>query len=388
MSKLPFSKGALVALTLAIYLIFLILITYGYWTWIVRPNSPTLSLLVQATLVGLIVVGASIAIRSIALLKAQGAGADKGRRPNRWFFYWLIVALITAVGTISGAFHWIESREILRDDIGLVQGRYDTLAQRAAGDLGENVYRHEQETLRADLNELKGEIDESTGQRCGFGEKAQLALDKINQIVSVQRLSGSVPLNPCDRLRARLMFEPYVGRTWAAFDAKWQGSKSAERRKDEVLRRIEADKSTHHQHLDDLAAAAVGSGSANAIDKGALVRAQSAFNDDLKSYAEFDSAGAKEIGSIGHLQSSDTETYASVPQLIYDRLLNYRTWIYIGIAILIDLLLIGLLAELSRRYARRRVKAANLSEAERVLLLKFEHDPRFLWTAPIPGIAR
>lgn len=388
MSKLPLSKGQLVALTLAVYIIFLILVSYGWWTWIVRTDSPPLSLIIQGLLVALIVLVASITIRAIAILKAQ-SDAPEGSRPTlRWIGYWAVVALITVLGTISGAFHWIESKAILRDDIAAVQNKFDTLSQSAVTVLGSNAYRQEKDSLTDHLNELRGEIDESTGQQCGFGRNAQIALDKINSIVVVQRVSGSVPIKPCDKERARRMYEPYPARAWAAFDAKWQGAKSSERRKEDVLRKILADRQYHHAELDKLAAASDGSGNADAIDKSALIKARSAFNTDIAQLREFVPDIAETIGDIGRFESSDTETYASTFRLIFGRLDNYSTWIYAGIAIILDLLLIGLLSHLAMRYARIRGASTKLSDEERRLVLKFEQDPRFLWTNYLTSIGR
>ncbi|HET9638248.1 MAG TPA: hypothetical protein VFP12_03495 [Allosphingosinicella sp.] len=388
MSKLPLSKGQLVALTLAVYVIFLILVTYGWWTWIVRRESPPLSLIIQGLLVALIVFFASIAIRAIAILKAQGDAPDGSRPTVRWIGYWFVVALITVLGTISGAFHWIESKAILRDDIEVVQNKFNALAQAAVTVLGSNAYQQEKDRLTDHLNELKGEIIESTQQKCGFGTNAKIALDKINTIVVVQRLSGSVPLKPCDLERARLMYEPYPDRAWTAFEAKWQGTNRGERRKDDVLKTVLTDKRFHHSELDRLAAASDGPGNADTINKDALIKARSAFNADMAQLSEFVPSIEEDIGKIGEFESSDTETYASTFRLILGRLNDFHTWIYAGIAILLDLLLINLLAELATRYAKTRVKSVKLSDEERRLVLKFEQDPRFLWTNSLTRIGR
>ncbi|MFA5966609.1 MAG: hypothetical protein WC804_21540 [Sphingomonas sp.] len=375
MGRLPLSKGSLVVSTIASYLVFIIVVGYGWWALLVRSNTGAIYIALQVVLVGAIVVFATMMIRAIALLRAQ-AGSTK-----TWLSFWVIVWLLTAFGTVGAAFNWLESKAILRDDILMLQSRYDDLGQRAEETLATNRYQLEKQGLTQYLNELEQEIDESTGTRCGFGEKAAAALHKIGQIVPVARTSASVPLNPCNRERARLMYAPYPARAWQAFESKWRAPGNAERRKDELFHKIEKDRDSSKQELDDLAATADGFGSADSINNAPLLRALSRYNGDLQSLSEFEPDVLSMPGKIGGLQSTSSGSYAGTFELIFRRIGKGTTLLYIAIALLIDFVLISLLTQMARRYAKEH-SAGVYSAEDRAMLIKLERDPRFLWRSP------
>ncbi len=377
MEALTGSKRIATALTWLVLVIFCALIATGWWYLL----APTLG---QQHLAGLI----AILLTILAALCARQIGhyrADaitKGARPA-WHHGWkpyLFLAIISALGTLNAAFVLFESRSILRGDIAMVRGHYSSLRDRAHQTLPPKGYEKKVAEIEGLLKGLHEEIVSPVGGNyCGVGREAFKIIAQIRTLIpDYHVLNGSGAIVPCDIPKAERLYQSYADMAHAMIlgDREFLGVDGPA--KVGFLAKLDQHYAAMDQALGELEGSAIGVGGTEMLNTPVLYEARNNYNADRRTFLSLDGRKHDDIREIKGLQSDDVNSYAATVELFWKRLFEPSTWFYLVLAFAIDFVTIYLLTQLNVRFGH--VAADDDAPSEEAL--RFETDPRFLWTNP------
>lgn len=376
MGALIGSKGVATAITWLVLLLFIALVSTGWWY-----------LLLPSIRIWQVVALVSLALTFLAALAARQIGqyrADAFEREERrpWYFGWkpyLFLAIISALGTLNAAFVLFESRAILRDDIQQVRSAYTSLRDQAHRDLQPRAYAEKQVQLEGLLRSLHEEIVNPNPGYCGVGPSARVIIADIARLIPGYRvLNGSVPIRPCIRSEAEQMYQSYAAMGHEMIRGDDAFLRINGPAKLAFLDLIDTHFTSASRDLDALETSVSGVGTTDFVDKRPLYEAKSNYNADRSTFFSLRGGAVPEIREIARLQSDEVNSYASTLRLFWERLFNLRTLFYLLLAIALDFALIYLLTQLNIRHGRKRRPSAE-ADAD---MMRFQTDPKFLWTNP------
>lgn len=376
MGALIGSKGIATAITWLVLLLFIALVSTGWWY-----------LLLPSIRIWQVVALASLTLTFLAVLAARQIGqyrADAFEREERrpWYFGWkpyLFLAIISALGTLNAAFVIFESRAILRDDIRAVRSAYSTLRDRAHEDLQPRGYAEKQAQLDGLLRSLHEEIVNPNPDYCGVGGSARAIIADIARLIPGYRvLNGSVPIRPCIRSRAEQMYQSYESMAREMIRGDEAFLRANGPAKLEFLALLDSHYAAAARDLTALETSVSGFGTTDFIEKRPLYEAKNNYNADRSTFFSLRGSPVPEIREIARLQSDEVNSYASTLRLFWDRLFNLRTLFYLAIALAIDFLLIQLLTLLNVKHGKKR----RPRESPTPEMLRFQTDPKYLWVNP------
>lgn len=359
--------------TWVVLLIFCALVFTGWYYLFVPILESRPGAVIVAALITLLAV---ICARQVGQYRA--AARERGERPawhHGWKFY-IFLAIISALGTLNAAFIMFESRAILRTDISEVRSRYGALRDAGQVQLTPVGYNEKQARVAALLENLHEEIvNPNRGAYCGVGPAARsIIADLRAEIPGFRELNGSGAIQPCDVAQAERVYQSYaqMAQRMVRGDIGLIGASGPVRLN--FLDELRANYDEMDRGLETVEAAAIGIGGVDSIDIQPLYRARDDYNADRQTFASLGGQTTADTPEITSLQIDEVNSYASTLNLFRKRLLHIATWVYLLIAIGLDLALIGLLTELNVRFgSAARAKAV-------VVDPRFYTDPRFLWS--------
>lgn len=370
------TRQASVVFTWLVLGLFLILLITG-WKYLIEPSVGDAFL---ATLAATILAAiAFLAARQIAQYRAQ-AMAENAAAP--WYTGWrpyILLALLSSIGTINAAFVLFESRAIIRQDISVVRGNYDKLLSDAKARLPPPGYMSKLNQLDGLLKSLHEEIvNPNKGNYCGVGTAATSIIGKISTLIPQYTvIRGSGLIKPCDE-RAQRLYQSYetMAHDMLKHDKDFASSRGNERLEfaDELKRhydKVVAD-------LSDLESRASGFGGVASLPLSQLYEARRQYNSDRQKYIGLIEDARPGIDEIDTLQSEQTG-YAATLQLLMRRFQHFNTWVYVGVAFGIDFALIYFLTLLYIDFVASRATA---NQDSRDFPEKFNVDPKFIWVRP------
>lgn len=369
-------------------LIFCGAIGFGWWSLVTASLQSTWAKAVALVFVLGLTLGAAFFARQIGQMRAAAKLAGQTWRWYHGWKPWLFLAVISALGTLNTAFVLLESRSILRDDVQNVRNRASNLRVASDRDLTPAGFNEKEATVRGHLTNLRNEIinDRTDGKHCGVGREARDIIGQMRSILpNFREISGSGPINPCDRIKAERMYQPYEEMAWSLLRADRQFQQNKGPEKLALRDAIQRHQKEMDQPLRELETAASGFGPAAGIDKRALLSARDNYNADLKQYLGLigpAAASESELELVSHLQSDQVDSYAATLRLIYDRFLNYKTIFYLIIALGLDFAVIWLITLLNERFGSRSRRRQDGVSDHPSWSGPFAKDPKFLWVNP------
>ncbi len=369
-------QGSVVIFSWLILGLFLVLLITG-WKYLIEPSvgDPFLAAIAAAILA----IIAFLAARQIAQYRAQ-ALAENAQSP--WHTGWrpyILLMLLSSIGTINAAFVLFESRAIIRQDIALVRGSYDKLVSDSKGRLPPPGYVIKLNQVDGLLKSLHEEIvNPNKGNYCGVGSAATSIIGKISTLIPQYTvIRGSGLIKPCDE-RAQRLYESYdtMAHDMLKHDKDFSNARGNERLQfaDELKQHYEKAVA----ELSDLENRASGFGGIASLPMTPLYEARRQFNSDRQRYIGLIEDARSGVSDIDSLQSEQTG-YAATLQLLVRRLQHFNTWVYVGIAFGIDFALIYFLTVLYVGYAASHALA---NEDESNFPKRFSVDPKFIWVRP------
>ena len=371
-------------------LIFIWWVGYG-WSKLLATYTPNTATAVAA--------GWLIAIFAYLLALVMGAGsAARARarsngllpRGSSWFALYPFLFVLSALGLLNSAVYLLEGGVVMQEEIDQAQERLSMIDAAAARGLRDPAHARKEARVNQLLAGLEREIKSPYGDnRCGVGPGARRIIGQIrDELPDFHEYYGS-SVHDCaqvDRLEA--IYRSYEGqaremlRTDTAFvqgggsglrdlqaemhtafvDAQ-SGLAAAEERLAPGNR--EGRTAAYADSLHALRAAATVYGQYRGIPDPRVQRALTGLP------MEIDVSMAGGLGSIG----------AIVPTLIH-RLGYLSTWIYLLVALLIDIGLVLLLARILgivARNKRRRDGGDELGSGAGAEPTRRANDPAFLW---------
>lgn len=383
------SRRTSVVIAWLFLLVFCCAIGYGWWSLATASLQSGTAKVVAAIFVFAITLLAAFFARQIGQMRAA---AKLEGREWRWYYGWrpwLFLAVVSALGTLNAAFVLLESRAILRDDIQNVRDAESTLRTIAKAELTPAGYNERRTEVIGLLTALRKEIVnlDTDGRHCGVGREATDIIMRLKRILPEYRIiSGSGPINPCDPVRAERMYRPYEEMAMSLLPADRQFQRSNGPAKIEFLGTLDQHFTAIDKPLRDLENAASGFGSSVGIDKTALIDARNNYNADLKQYLSLRRAEGQpdlRIKPITYLQSDQVDSYAATVRLFWDRLGNFKTYIYLLLALLLDYVVIFMITHLNERFGGRRDGRRKDGVSDHASWFgQYARDPKFIWVNP------
>ena len=359
---------------MVVLLVFCALVSTGwYYLFVPILDSKSGAVIIAA----LITILAVICARQVGQYRA--AAKARGERPgwhHGWRFY-IFLAVISALGTLNAAFIMFESRAILRTDVGHVRSSFGALKDEAQLQLTPAGFNEKRARVDALLDNLHEEIvNPNRGAYCGVGPAARsIIADLRSEIPGFRELNGSGSIQPCDLERAERVYQSYaqMAQRMIYGDIALIGPGGPV--KLEFIDQLEANYADMDLGLAGVEAAAIGIGGVDSIDIQPLYRARDDYNADRQTFIALGGDATSETPEISSLQIDEVNSYASTLNLFRKRLLHISTWVYLLIAIGLDLALIALLTELNVRFGVAKRASVKVVDA------RFYTDPRFLWSS-------
>lgn len=368
------------ALALWIFIVAVIVfaaVFVGWWL-IFKPVVP----------VPAIAVAFGLALALIALLLARllaerfAEAKAPGAPPIRGYYFlaYFFLFVVSAMGTVNAAFVLWEGSSVVRQDMGEVRSAYtalDVFARRNLVSAAQNKKRADLEALLTNLHE---EINNPNGGNyCGVGEAAAAIIVRIRQIVpQMPIIRGTGAIRPCDAAKAERVYQSYAvsARRTLESDPAFLSFNGPEKAGflELLARHVDAMRSSFEDlegRLGDPTAFA------RAEVQRPLASAAGNYADDYKRTAGLTSPIDDTIpASVDVSQSQELGSFAAFFEILASRLGDIKTWVYLLIAVLLDLALVYFLTQAFVRY--RYSKKTEAPDPYR----KSGPHPKFLWVNP------
>jgi len=376
------------AFTLALWIIVVGTVVFaavfvGWWL-IFKPVVPH-PLIAIAIALGLAVIALLLA-RFFAEKLAESREADAPPiRPYHYLAY-LFLFMISAMGTINAAFVLWEGPSVVRQDMTEVRNAYTSLEVYAGQALVSSAQERKTRDLDRLLANLHEEIVNPNDDFCGVGQGAERILGDVRQIVPrMPAIRGAGPIRPCDRAVAERLYQSYAAsaRATLASDPAYLAFSGPEKR---ALLASLTRNVTQMRTSFDRVEGLLGDPTAFARSEvqRPLATAAANYRDDYRRVAarQPPPADSEVPDSVDVTQSQELGSFAAFFEILISRILDPKTWVYLLIAILLDIGLVYFLTQAFVRYRRRR--SAGEMDPYRLRGPR----PKFLWINPMVDATR
>jgi hypothetical protein len=349
----------------------------GWWL-IFKPVVPFPAIAVAFGL-GLAVVALLLA-RLLAERFAEARAPEAS--PIKWYYYlaYFFLFIVSAMGTVNAAFVLWEGSSVVRQDMGEVRSAYtglDVFARRNLVSAAQNKKRADLESLLTNLHE---EINNpNQGNYCGVGEAANAIIARMRHIVpQMPLIRGTGVIKPCDSEKAERVFQSYAvsARRTLESDPAFLAFNGPEKATFlDALSRHVAQMRGSFEEVEGLLGDPTAF--ARAEVQRPLATAAANYAEDYKRTAGLTSPVDSALpASVDISQSQELGSFAAFFDILASRLGDIKTWVYLLIAVLLDLALVYFLTQAFVRFRYSRKKEA----PDRYR--KPGPHPKFLWVNP------
>ncbi len=367
--------------TLLVVIVFCTVVGVGWWFLV----SPQYSQFIgskpgrHAASVGTAFLIMLIAAYCARVISQYRADAFRRNEKRTWYMGWkpyILLAVISALGTLNSAFVFFESRAILRQDIAVVRDNYGLLWAAAHKVLPSQPYAEKTAKMESLLKRLHEEIvNPNGGNFCGVGPSARSIITDMSAILpNYPVINGTGPIRPCDIGKAERVYQSYADNAHQMIKADDAYLRDNGPNKASFLEKLDQNFNRAIAQLGALEASSSGIGPSATVDQSPLYAARTSFNTDRRTYLSLSGDDPTSITSIDTLQSDEVSSYASTLSLLAKRAGQVTTWFYVAIALALDFAVIYLLTELNLQQPKRQAVIGVVAEDK-----PFESDPQFLW---------
>jgi hypothetical protein len=370
------------ALALWIFIVGVIVFVAVFMGWwlIFKPVVPVPAI---ALLFGLGLAALALLLaRFLAERFAEARSSRAAIRPYHYLAYFFLF-VVSAMGTVNAAFVLWEGSSVVRQDMGEVRSAYtalDVFARRNLVSPAHNKKRADLEALLANLHE---EINNpNQGAYCGVGEAAEAIIGRIRQIVpGMPIIRGTGAIRPCDSEKAERVFQSYAvsARRTLESDPSFLSFNGPE--KAGFLQSLAANLKQMRESFEDVEGL-LGDPTAfaRAEVQRPLATAAANYADDYKRTAGLTSSTVDDLPAwVDISQSQELGSFAAFFDILASRLGDPKTWVYLLIAVLLDLALVYFLTQAFVRY--RYSFRGDPPDPYR----QPGPNPKFLWVNPVEG---
>jgi hypothetical protein len=349
----------------------------GWWL-IFKPvmPRPALAALPAALCALLALLLARLLAEKFAESRAPGAPPMK----RRFYLLYLFLFTVSAMGTVNAAFVLWEGSSVVRQDMAEVRDAYSAVDVAAR----QRLLLLAQERRRSDvaglLVSLEKEIDNPNGGNyCGVGDAANAIIARIRALVpQMPVIRGSGVIRPCDRARAHQVAQAYADSAEASLGRdpdylRFGGPEKATFLRDAAghIAAMRSDFDRIEGLLGDPTAFA------RAEVQRPLATAAANYNADYRRLRGLAGDVPADVPQrVDVSQSQELGSFAAFFDILTSRLSSIKTWVYLLIALLLDIALVHFLTETFRRY-----RFADRRPAIDAYRRKGDH-PKFLWVNP------
>jgi hypothetical protein len=311
----------------------------------------------------------------------------RGGRPVRRYHYlaYLFLFMVSAMGTVNAAFVLWEGSSVVRQDMAEVRSAYTALDVAARPRLVSAAHEKKRVELEALLTSLRQEIDNpNAGNYCGVGDAANAIIGRIREIVPrMPIIRGTGAIKPCDSAKAQRVWEAYAQSARATLERDPAYLSGGGPEKTAFLGRLGADIARTKAAFDEVEGL-LGDPTAfaRAEVQRPLAAAAASYRDNFRHAAALSGGLDPAVPeTVDVTQSQELGSFAAFFDILASRLDQPKTWVYLLIALLLDVALVYFLTEAFRRFRHSR-------ERERIDPYRQRGPhPKFLWVNPNPAPA-
>lgn len=353
--------GAVVPLLVLVMILFALVVGYGWLRLLATALDPLSAGFVAA----LITVISLLLARMIA--KAWLAGKEDPAYRTKIFLLYPVLFIISALGTINAAFYNFEGSSVLQQVIDDAERRLAALDSTSSAALRNRASDARTAEVERLLLQLRTEIL-NPSNNCGVGTVARGIIRQIQRILpQFQEISQRSIERDCNSATLRRLADTYRDNALRMLNADPE-LQDRTRLRGELAEPLAA---ARRRLLRAETALATGGGFGNGYGEAqlALEEAATAYGEARERLVTIQPiAGETLPPSIDVARARYLGSITAMPGTLASRLNYFTTWVYILIAIFLDLFLIFLFVEGART-------AAPVVERPREIV----GDPQFLW---------
>jgi len=351
MQNWPKSAAILAILIVAIGSIVLLAVFVGWWL-IFKPVLPRPWLAAAPAL--FLAAFALLLARLLAEKFAEAKAPSAPPMKRRFYLLYLFLFAVSAMGTVNAAFVLWEGSSVVRQDMAEVRGAYTALDVAARQRLLLPEQESKRSRLEALLTNLEQEINNPNGGNlCGVGEAANAIVGRIREIVpQMPVIRGTGAIRSCDPARGRKVAEAYAQSARASLEQDPDYLRFRGPEKTGFLRDLEGHVAAMRRAFEQVEGV-LGDPTAfaRAEVQRPLATAAADYNADYRRLAGLGAPPSGDVPArVDVSQSQELGSFAAFFDILGSRLTSLKTWVYLLVALLLDLSLVHFLTEAFRRY--------------------------------------